>query len=40
MTFVAFFDGACEPRNPGGHMGFGAVIYRGPRGLETPRWIF
>lgn len=25
---VGFFDGCCEPRNPGGHMGIGAVLYR------------
>jgi ribonuclease HI len=24
---VCFFDGACEPRNPGGNMGMGAVIF-------------
>jgi ribonuclease HI len=24
--FVAYFDGACEPVNPGGTMGFGAVV--------------
>lgn len=24
---VCFFDGACEPKNPGGNMGLGAVIY-------------
>lgn len=23
-----WFDGACEPKNPGGHIGFGAVIRR------------
>lgn len=22
----AYFDGACEPRNPGGHIGYGALI--------------
>lgn len=26
MKYVCFFDGACEPRNPGGNMGIGAVI--------------
>jgi ribonuclease HI len=25
-NFVAYFDGACEPRNPGGNMGVGATI--------------
>lgn len=24
---VCFFDGCCEPKNPGGNMGMGAVIY-------------
>ena len=24
---VCFFDGCCEPRNPGGNMGMGAVIF-------------
>lgn len=24
---TAFFDGACEPMNPGGNMGIGAIIY-------------
>lgn len=27
MTYTAFFDGACEPRNPGGTAGYGAVIF-------------
>jgi ribonuclease HI len=26
--YRCFFDGACEPKNPGGTGGFGAVIYR------------
>lgn len=25
---VCFFDGCCEPRNPGGNMGVGAVIFK------------
>lgn len=25
----AYFDGACEPRNPGGNMGIGACLYVG-----------
>lgn len=25
--YIGFFDGACEPRNPNGNMGIGAVIY-------------
>jgi ribonuclease HI len=25
-NIVAYFDGACEPRNPGGNMGIGATI--------------
>jgi ribonuclease HI len=24
--FIAFFDGCCEPINPGGTMGFGAIV--------------
>jgi ribonuclease HI len=24
-----WFDGCCEPRNPGGHLGYGAVIFEG-----------
>lgn len=24
---ICYFDGACEPRNPGGNMGFGAIIF-------------
>ena len=27
MKITAYFDGCCEPKNPGGSMGFGAVIY-------------
>src|SRR5438034_10851022 len=27
----AFFDGCCEPVNPGGTMGFGAVVYNSGR---------
>lgn len=26
----AFFDGCCEPKNPGGTAGYGAVIFDGP----------
>lgn len=29
MAYTAFFDGACEPRNPGGTAGYGAVIFKG-----------
>ena len=25
-NFISYFDGACEPVNPGGTMGFGAVV--------------
>lgn len=24
--YICYFDGACEPRNPGGNMGIGAII--------------
>lgn len=27
MIYTAFFDGACAPINPNGHMGIGAIIY-------------
>jgi ribonuclease HI len=27
-ALTAFFDGACGPINPGGHVGYGAIIYR------------
>jgi len=26
--YVCYFDGACEPKNPGGNMGVGAVIFK------------
>lgn len=26
MKIIAHFDGACEPKNPGGHMGMGVFI--------------
>lgn len=33
--FTAYFDGCCEPTNPGGHASYGAVIYeRGARVWE------
>lgn len=25
-TYIAYFDGACAPSNPGGHLGMGAVV--------------
>lgn len=28
--FVGFFDGACEPTNPNGSMGLGAILYDAP----------
>jgi len=27
-AYIAFFDGCCEPRNPGGTAGYGAVIFK------------
>jgi|ERR1051326_407769 ribonuclease HI len=27
MTYIAYFDGACEPVNPGGTASYGVVIY-------------
>jgi len=32
---VCFFDGACEPRNPGGNMGLGAVIYINGKEIDS-----
>src|SRR5574339_740864 len=32
---VCFFDGACEPKNPGGNMGIGAIIFH--EGKEVAR---
>lgn len=29
MTFRAYFDGAVQPANPGGHGGFGLIVYNG-----------
>ena len=26
---TAYFDGCCEPKNPGGHAAWGAVLFRG-----------
>jgi len=28
-VLTAYFDGCCEPRNPGGHAAWGAVMFRG-----------
>lgn len=33
--FRAYFDGCCEPKNPGGTAGYGAVIYRGAEQVWT-----
>ena len=33
---TAYFDGACEPRNPGGNMGFGAYILK--NGTKVCEW--
>jgi ribonuclease HI len=38
--FIAYFDGACEPRNPGGNIGFGAVIYRDGATVWTASGMF
>lgn len=27
VNFEIFFDGACAPNNPGGHLGYGYIIY-------------
>jgi ribonuclease HI len=33
--FTVFFDGCCEPRNPGGTAGFGALILENGAAIET-----
>lgn len=39
MKIEAYFDGCCEPKNPGGNMGFGAVIFcDGAKCLELSQW--
>ena len=35
MNYKAFFDGCCEPKNPGGNMGFGAAIFKDSVQVET-----
>ncbi len=30
-AYRAYFDGCCEPKNPGGTAGYGAVIFRGSK---------
>jgi|SRR5690606_7048816 len=32
-NIVCYFDGACEPKNPGGNMGIGATIRQGGKEL-------
>jgi ribonuclease HI len=29
--YTVFFDGCCEPCNPGGSAGYGAIIYKGDK---------
>jgi ribonuclease HI len=36
MDFIGYFDGACEPVNPGGTMAFGVVVLEGPQGVDPP----
>ena len=31
FMLVGFFDGACEPTNPNGSMGLGAILYDAPK---------
>lgn len=39
IDYIGYFDGACGPRNPGGHIGFGAAVYRGSKLLwETSEY--
>jgi ribonuclease HI len=35
-TLICYFDGACEPRNPGGNMGLGACIFSIQNWKEQP----
>lgn len=37
MTII-HFDGACEPRNPGGHIGYGIVVYKNNIILYENSW--
>lgn len=40
MYIKEYFDGCCEPKNPGGNMGFGAVIFTdGVKVLELSKWV-
>lgn len=34
-NIVCFFDGCCEPKNPGGNMGVGAVIFINGQQVDT-----
>lgn len=34
-VYKCFFDGACEPKNPGGNMGIGALIYSNETVIKT-----
>jgi hypothetical protein len=37
---IGYFDGACEPYNPGGAMGFGALLTENGEGSgATPVWL-
>lgn len=35
QKFICYFDGACEPMNPGGNMGIGACVFKGERFPEN-----
>ncbi len=35
MVFSAFFDGAVQPHNPGGHGGYGLIVYNGQRVVHS-----
>lgn len=35
MTFSAYFDGAVQPHNPGGHGGYGLIVYNGQRVVHS-----
>lgn len=37
-TIICHFDGACEPRNPGGHLGWGGIIIDQDTGEELHKF--
>lgn len=37
--YIGFFDGACEPRNPGGVMGMGALMLKDGQRIWETSWM-